>query len=102
MRAGWTAGPGVSALPDRRQRRRARAVNVRVVLAEVRAVEARPLRPLGHELLEVLVEDAVAALPDHLGVGQARRLEMATKKGLPTILQGPGVRSSRKGCLRPS
>ena len=55
--------------PIRRQRRRARVVDVRGVLAQVLPVEARPLRTLGHELLEVLVEGAVAALPDHLGLG---------------------------------
>ena len=55
--------------PVRRQRRRARVVHVRGEPPEVFPVEVRPLRPLEHELVEVLIEVAVAALPDHLGLG---------------------------------
>ena len=33
------------------------------------ALLADQLARLGHDLLEVLVEDAVAGLPDHLGLG---------------------------------
>ena len=55
--------------PVRRQRRRARLVNVWGVLPEVLPVEERALRPLGPEFFEVLVEGADAALPDHFDLG---------------------------------
>ena len=45
-------------------------------------IEARALRPLGHKLLDVLVEGAVAALPDHLGHGAGGSVPHRDELGL--------------------